>query len=56
LRQFIHSRPTVVIFHANAGNMGHRVPIGRKFNVDYKCNIFMLSYRGYVVILYSDSC
>nr|ODN94582.1 BEM46 family protein [Cryptococcus depauperatus CBS 7855] len=41
------SRPTVVIFHANAGNMGHRIPLARHFNVDFGCNVFMLSYRGY---------
>lgn len=28
--------------------MGHRVPLARHFNVDYKCNVFMLSYRGQV--------
>ena len=44
--QYAKSRPTVVLFHANAGNVGHRVPIARKFNADYKCNVFMLSYRG----------
>ncbi|OCF36417.1 BEM46 family protein [Kwoniella heveanensis BCC8398] len=45
--EYAKSRPTVVIFHANAGNMGHRVPLARKFSVDFGCNIFMLSYRGY---------
>ncbi|WVQ80722.1 hypothetical protein IAT38_002827 [Cryptococcus sp. DSM 104549] len=44
---YAKSRPTVVFFHANAGNMGHRLPLARKFNVDFGCNIFMLSYRGY---------
>ncbi|WWC89792.1 uncharacterized protein L201_004718 [Kwoniella dendrophila CBS 6074] len=45
--QYAKSRPTVIFFHANAGNMGHRVPLARKFNVEYGCNVFMLSYRGY---------
>ncbi|WVW82823.1 hypothetical protein I302_104835 [Kwoniella bestiolae CBS 10118] len=45
--EYAKSRPTVVFFHANAGNMGHRVPLARKFNVDCRCNVFMLSYRGY---------
>ncbi|RSH89329.1 hypothetical protein EHS25_002441 [Saitozyma podzolica] len=45
--EYARSRPTVIIFHANAGNMGHRVPLARKFNVDNRCNVFMLSYRGY---------
>lgn len=39
--------PTVVYFHGNAGNVGHRLP-----NVDalYKqlgCNILLVEYRGY---------
>ncbi|ORX40152.1 Alpha/Beta hydrolase protein [Kockovaella imperatae] len=45
--EYAKSRPTIILFHANAGNVGHRVPIARKFNADYKCNVFMLSYRGY---------
>ncbi|KAI9631953.1 Alpha/Beta hydrolase protein [Dioszegia hungarica] len=45
--EYIKSRPTVVFFHANAGNMGHRLPLARKFNVEHGCNVFMLSYRGY---------
>ncbi|KAL7423268.1 bem46 protein, variant [Cryptotrichosporon argae] len=44
---YAKSRPTVVLFHANAGNMGHRIPIARKFAADLQCNVFMLSYRGY---------
>ncbi|TYJ58915.1 hypothetical protein B9479_000348 [Cryptococcus floricola] len=44
---YAKSRPTVVMFHANAGNMGHRVLLARNFNVDHRCNVFMLSYRGY---------
>jgi hypothetical protein len=50
--QYAKSRPTVVVFHANAGNMGHRIPIARKFNVDLGCNVFMLSYRGSVTLLF----
>lgn len=81
--EYVKGRPTVIIFHANAGasptsqdqgridrsdlggnlagrrglemfgqcswtgNMGHRIPLARKFNVEFKCNVFMLSYRGY---------
>ncbi|WVQ72842.1 hypothetical protein IAR50_002403 [Cryptococcus sp. DSM 104548] len=44
---YAKSRPTVIIFHANAGNMGHRVLLARNFNVEHGCNVFMLSYRGY---------
>ncbi|KAJ2720324.1 bem46 protein, variant [Coemansia sp. Benny D115] len=39
--------PTIVYFHANAGNMGHRLPIARKLYDMLGCNVFMLSYRGY---------
>ncbi|KAG8883915.1 hypothetical protein FRB97_005589 [Tulasnella sp. 331] len=41
------SQPTVLIFHANAGNMGHRLPLARLFYERMRCNVFMLSYRGY---------
>jgi hypothetical protein len=36
------------MFHANAGNVGHRIPLARKFVSEMGCNVFMLSYRGYV--------
>ncbi|KAI8865462.1 alpha/beta-hydrolase, partial [Ramicandelaber brevisporus] len=39
--------PTLVYFHANAGNMGHRMPVARILYESYNVNIFMLSYRGY---------
>ncbi|KAI9752927.1 MAG: hypothetical protein M4579_005413 [Chaenotheca gracillima] len=38
---------TVLMFHGNAGNIGHRVPIGLKLQEDLGCNVFMLEYRGY---------
>lgn len=40
-------RPTIFLLHANAGNMGHRLPLARIFYHKMHCNIFMLSYRGY---------
>ncbi|GAA6008960.1 uncharacterized protein JCM10292_006577 [Rhodotorula paludigena] len=40
-------RPTVLLLHANAGNVGHRLPIARVFWRDMKCNVVALSYRGY---------
>ncbi|KAI9184328.1 bem46 protein, variant [Blastocladiella emersonii ATCC 22665] len=40
-------RPTVLYFHANAGNMGHRLPIAFNLYHRLKANVFMLSYRGY---------
>ncbi|KAI8331704.1 Alpha/Beta hydrolase protein [Chlamydoabsidia padenii] len=39
--------PTILYFHANAGNMGHRLPIAKIFNQKFKTNVVMLSYRGY---------
>ena len=49
------SNVTLIYFHANAGNFvrfiyllkGHRIPIALKLRQTIKCNIFMLSYRGY---------
>ena len=35
------------MFHGNAGNIGHRVPIAIKLQEDLGCYIFMLEYRGY---------
>ncbi|EJT99519.1 alpha/beta-hydrolase [Dacryopinax primogenitus] len=40
-------RPTVFLLHANAGNMGHRLPLASIFYNKMHCNVFMLSYRGY---------
>jgi fermentation-respiration switch protein FrsA (DUF1100 family) len=41
------SATTLLYLHANAGNMGHRLPIAKVLYRLLKCNIFMLSYRGY---------
>jgi hypothetical protein len=38
---------TILMFHGNAGNIGHRVPIARMFMQRMGCNVFMLEYRGY---------
>ncbi|KAJ3289987.1 hypothetical protein HK104_007094 [Borealophlyctis nickersoniae] len=38
---------TLLYCHANAGNMGHRLPIAKGFYSRLNCNVFMLSYRGY---------
>lgn len=37
----------MLMFHGNAGNIGHRVPIARMFVKRMGCNVFMLEYRGY---------
>ncbi|KAG5440281.1 hypothetical protein PCANB_001851 [Pneumocystis canis] len=42
-----NSRPTFIYFHANAGNMGHRLPIVKHLYYDLKCNVLIFSYRGY---------
>ncbi|KAJ8116148.1 hypothetical protein ONZ43_g4505 [Nemania bipapillata] len=38
---------TVIMFHGNAGNIGHRLPIARMLINSIGCNVFMLEYRGY---------
>jgi fermentation-respiration switch protein FrsA (DUF1100 family) len=38
---------TVLMFHGNAGNIGHRIPIARMLVEQLGCSAFMLEYRGY---------
>ncbi|KAI9728953.1 MAG: hypothetical protein M1828_000038 [Chrysothrix sp. TS-e1954] len=38
---------TVLMFHGNAGNIGHRLPIATVLQNYLHCNILMLEYRGY---------
>jgi len=38
---------TVIMFHGNAGNIGHRVPIARVLEENTGCSVLMLEYRGY---------
>ncbi|PKC09272.1 alpha/beta-hydrolase [Rhizophagus irregularis] len=40
-------RPTIIMFHGNGGNMGHRLPIARIFYLELNYNVILLSYRGY---------
>lgn len=42
-----HANTTILMFHGNAGNIGHRIPIARMFCNTMGCNVFMLEYRGY---------
>jgi len=35
------------MFHGNAGNIGHRLPIAKVLVNDLYCNVLMLEYRGY---------
>lgn len=39
--------PTVVYFHGNAGNMGHRLHNASGIFHTLQCNILMVEYRGY---------
>ncbi|KAI5866979.1 alpha/beta-hydrolase [Durotheca rogersii] len=43
----LHSNCTILMFHGNAGNIGHRLPIARMLLNYIGCNVFMLEYRGY---------
>jgi len=38
---------TVITFHGNAGNIGHRIPIAGLLQDHYGANVLMLEYRGY---------
>lgn len=38
---------TMLMFHGNAGNIGHRVPIAKILEENVGCNVLMLEYRGY---------
>ncbi|RMZ81946.1 hypothetical protein DV737_g2245, partial [Chaetothyriales sp. CBS 132003] len=38
---------TIVAFHGNAGNVGHRIPIGKVLSETLGCYCFMAEYRGY---------
>ncbi|KAI5358479.1 Putative serine aminopeptidase, S33, alpha/Beta hydrolase [Septoria linicola] len=42
------TRPiTILSFHGNAGNIGHRLPIAKVLSQDLGCTTVMLEYRGY---------
>ncbi|KAF9653539.1 alpha/beta-hydrolase [Thelephora ganbajun] len=45
--KYATTRPTVIMFHGNGGNMGHRIPLAKVFYVKMRCNVMMVSYRGY---------
>ncbi|PVV01553.1 hypothetical protein BB560_004026 [Smittium megazygosporum] len=51
----LNCKNTLLFFHANAGNMGHRLPIVKCLFDQLHCNILMLSYRGYGKSLGSPS-
>lgn len=39
--------PTLIYFHGNAGNMGHRLYNTSGIYHSLQCNILMVEYRGY---------
>eukprot|EP00906_Rhabdomonas_costata_P005583 RCo008340 len=39
--------PTVVYFHGNAGNIGHRIPLALALFRSLGCNVVLVEYRGY---------
>lgn len=39
--------PTVIYFHGNAGNIGHRLPNALLMLVNLKVNVLLVDYRGY---------
>lgn len=47
IKQSPIAKTTLVYYHANAGNMGHRLPIAKLLYQKLGCNVLMLSYRGY---------
>lgn len=38
---------TILTFHGNAGNIGHRLPIAKVLTESLGCHMFMVEYRGY---------
>ncbi|EFP75690.2 uncharacterized protein PGTG_01021 [Puccinia graminis f. sp. tritici CRL 75-36-700-3] len=47
LEDWRRRRPTILMLHANAGNVGHRLPIAKVLVERYECNVVAISYRGY---------
>jgi len=45
--EFASTRPTIMMYHGNAGNIGHRLPLARLFYAKMRCNVVSVSYRGY---------
>ncbi|KAJ3758694.1 Alpha/Beta hydrolase protein [Lentinula raphanica] len=43
----VSQRPTVIMFHGNGGNAGHRIPLGMMFQQVMRCNVLGVEYRGY---------
>ncbi|KAJ0407275.1 hypothetical protein P43SY_008050 [Pythium insidiosum] len=41
------TRPTLIFFHGNAGNIGHRLPNAVDLYHKVQCNVLLVDYRGY---------
>ena len=41
------NKATILMFHGNAGNIGHRLPIAKALAETNRLNVLMLEYRGY---------
>lgn len=41
----------VLMFHGNAGNISHRLSIGKVLSESLNCHVFMLEYRGYGLLI-----
>jgi abhydrolase domain-containing protein 13 len=41
------SQATIIMFHGNAGNIGHRLPIAKALADMNRLNVLMVEYRGY---------
>lgn len=39
--------PTILFFHGNAGNVGHRLLNAKALHVHCCCNVMLVEYRGY---------
>lgn len=42
-----HQCKTILFFHGNAGNIGHRLPNAKGLFKHLQANIFLVEYRGY---------
>ncbi|KAJ9466195.1 hypothetical protein DIPPA_70168 [Diplonema papillatum] len=45
--QSTSSQVTLIHFHGNAGNIGHRMPLARLLMQGLRCNVVLAEYRGY---------
>ncbi|KAL4920356.1 Alpha/Beta hydrolase protein [Aspergillus aurantiobrunneus] len=46
-RKRLDQNLTVLMFHGNAGNVGHRIPIAKVLQDFLSCHVMMVEYRGY---------